>query len=151
MPRILLTGAIIKTMPDPRDFPAIIKKEVRFESARASGPGGQNINKRNTKITGLWNFSVSKLISGEEKIRIADILKNKILSGRVLMVWSQKHRSQPDNKREVIKSMARLVQKALKVRASRISTKPSMAQKEKRITSKKKHSVTKKLRSRIEK
>lgn len=137
-------------MSGPRDFISIIKKEVRFESAKASGPGGQNVNKRNTKITGLWNFSVSKLINSEEKVRVAEILKNKILSGRVLMVWSQKHRSQPDNKKEVIKSMASLVKKALKVKTTRILTKPSVAQKEKRITSKKKRSATKKLRSRLE-
>jgi ribosome-associated protein len=137
-------------MSGPRDFIAIIKKEVRFESAKSSGPGGQNTNKRNTKITGLWNFSVSKLISSEEKARIVEILKNKILSGRVLMVWSQKHRSQLDNKKEVIKSMARLAQKALKIKKLRIATKPTTAQKDKRIISKKKRSVTKKLRSRIE-
>lgn len=137
-------------MFEPKDLAAIIKKEVRFQNSKSSGPGGQNTNKKNTKITGLWNFSVSKLIDNEERARIAEGLKNKILSGRVLMAWSQKHRSQLDNKKEVIESMARLVQKVLKIKTPRIPTKTPTSQKEKRIDYKKKHSVTKKLRSRLE-
>jgi ribosome-associated protein len=133
-------------MRNANDIFGIVKKEIRFEAARASGPGGQNVNKRNTKVTGLWNFSVSRLIDNEGKKKIANELKNKVLSGRVLVVVSQKHRSQNDNKKEVIGTMAHLVAKVLKVKILRISTKPSKTQKEKRLSEKKRHSKIKKLR-----
>jgi len=133
-------------MRNTNDIFGIVKKEIRFEAARASGPGGQNVNKRNTKVTGLWNFSVSRLIDNEGKKKISNELKNRVLSSRVLVVVSQKHRSQNDNKKEVIETMAHLVAKVLKVKILRIPIKPSKTQKEKRLSEKKKHSKIKELR-----
>ncbi len=133
----------------PKNFLGIIKKEIRFESSKSSGPGGQNVNKKNTKITGLWNFSVSKLINNDDRQRIKEKLKNKIIFGRAIAVSSQKNRSQLDNKKDVINLMSQLIEKAVKVKKTRIPTNPSVSQKESRIFSKKKNSETKKLRSRI--
>ncbi len=133
----------------PKNFFEIIKREIRFESSKSSGPGGQNVNKKNTKITGLWNFSVSKLISDEDKKRIQEKLKNKIIFGRAIAISSQKNRSQSDNKKDVISLMSKLIEKAVKVKKIRIPTGPTPAQKEIRIFSKKKNSATKKLRARI--
>jgi ribosome-associated protein len=124
----------------------IIKKEIRFDTSKSSGPGGQNINKRNTKVTGIWNFSVSKLITQEQKNKIAESLKNKVVAGRVLIISSQKYKLQNQNKKEVIEKMAYLISKALKEEKKRIPTKPTIASKEKRIAFKKNRSLLKKLR-----
>lgn len=133
-------------MDGNKDIFFAIKKEVRFESSRSSGPGGQNVNKRSTKVTGLWNFSSSKLISDQEKRTLAQELKSRILSGRVLVFSSQKHRSQSDNKKDVIDSMSRAAAKALKVKIPRIPTKPTASKVKKRLDEKKKHSRIKSIR-----
>jgi ribosome-associated protein len=133
-------------MASHKDIFTTVKREIRFEAARASGPGGQNVNKRNTKVTGLWNFSVSKLIGDEAKRLIAQELKGRVLAGRVLAVTSQKNRSQLDNKKDVIDVMARLVAKAVKEEVPRIATKPTLAKKEKRLKKKKLHSKIKTIR-----
>lgn len=130
-----------------KTLPEVIKKEIRFETAKASGPGGQNVNKRNTKVLGLWNFSVSRLITQDEKNKISQSLRTKINMGRTLIVSSQKHRSQIQNKKEVIDTMVRFVNRALKEEKPRVATKPTASGIEKRIATKKNRSKIKKLRS----
>ena len=127
----------------------IIKREIRFETAKSSGPGGQNINKRNTKVLGLWNFSVSRLISADEKNKITQSLRSKINMGRTLILSSQKSRSQIQNKKNVIETMVKFVNHALKEEKPRVATKPTMSGIKKRLTGKKVHSEIKKLRTKI--
>ncbi len=127
----------------------IIKREIRFETAKSSGPGGQNVNKRNTKVLGLWNFSVSRLISADEKSKISQSLRSKINMGRTLIVSSQKFRAQSQNKKDVIETMIKFVNHALKEDKPRVATEPTASGVHKRLAGKKAHSEIKKLRTKV--
>jgi len=85
----------------------IIKKEVRFEFPESK-------SRRNSLVTGLWNFSSSCLVTSEQKKKIASNLKNKLSMGRVLIISSQKYKLQSQNKKEVIRVMEKMVNHALK-------------------------------------
>lgn len=133
---------------DEKKVLEMIKREVRFETSGSSGPGGQNVNKRNTKVMALWNFSTSKLIGKEEKEKIASHLRSKVNVGRVLILSSQKFRSQNQNKKDVIATMARLVTQAIRENKKRIATVPSAMQEERRLKGKRAHSRAKNARIR---
>ncbi len=111
--------------------------EFVFTTSRSSGPGGQNVNKVNTKVTLSWNIHESAL-SDDEKNVILEKLASFITKEGVLMLTSQEKRSQLQNKEEVIKKLEKLFVKAFTRKKVRKPSKPSKAAKQKRILDKKK-------------
>lgn len=126
-----------------------ISKEIQFQTARSGGKGGQNVNKVETMVLGLWSPSGSAFFSDEEKQRIIEKLASKINAEGFLLVKSQVHRSQLGNKEEVIRKMNEMVRQALVKKKSRIATKPSQGSKEKRKELKKNIAEKKSFRKKI--
>ncbi|PWT72859.1 MAG: aminoacyl-tRNA hydrolase [Bacteroidetes bacterium] len=126
-----------------------VSKEILFKTARSGGKGGQNVNKVETMVEGYFNIAGSQLLTADQKMIIAEKLVNKINGEGFLQIRSQVHRSQLENKEEVIKKMNALLSQTLIKRKKRIATRPSAVSKEKRIDSKKKNAQIKESRKKL--
>ncbi|MEJ5050422.1 alternative ribosome rescue aminoacyl-tRNA hydrolase ArfB [Chryseobacterium culicis] len=113
-------------------------KEFSFKTSRSSGAGGQNVNKVETAVTVLWKVDASEVFSEDEKLLIHNILKNRINIEGFLFLTVSESRTQLMNKNKAIEKIIEIVNKALIVPKKRTATKPSKAQKQKRLDGKKK-------------
>ncbi len=114
-----------------------ILSELIFTSSRSSGPGGQNVNKVNSKVTLQWNVSQSSVTTEEEKKIIQHKMASHITKEGILHLSSQEARSQLQNKDAVVNKLERLLTKAFTKKKARKPTKPSKAATQKRILQKK--------------
>lgn len=120
--------------------------ELVFCASRSSGPGGQNVNKVNTKVELRFDVMKSAVLSEEEKCLILIKLKGKINSEGILIITSQEDRSQLKNKETAISKFYTLVTRALTPPKPRRRTKPTAASRLRRLTEKKKTGEKKSLR-----
>ena len=125
---------------------AMLNRELDFTASRSEGPGGQNVNKVNSKITLRWDITNSLLVSDEEKKEIKDKLSSFITKDGVLILSAQDKRSQLQNKEAVLLKLDWLLLKAFEVKKQRKATKPSKAAKAERVRKKKMHSQKKQWR-----
>jgi ribosome-associated protein len=122
---------------------SIAEEELKFSSSRSSGPGGQNVNKVNTRITLWFDVNNSAALAEAQKAIVLDKLKNRINKEGLLWVNSHRSRSQLANRQEAILRFAELLQRALTPEPVRKKTKLSFAAKAKRLALKKKRSEVK--------
>lgn len=120
--------------------------EFSFSSSRSSGPGGQNVNKVNSRIELRFNVEKSFQLSENDKEIILKKLKNRINSEGELLIAVQTDRSQLKNKELAIELFYDLISKALTPRKPRKSTTPTRSSVEKRLEIKKQESEKKMLR-----
>jgi ribosome-associated protein len=120
--------------------------ELRFRTSRSSGPGGQNVNKLETRVELVFDVAGSPSLSEDQKNILLTHLASRIDAKGILHISSQKSRSQWENKQLVIEKLASLLHGALKVRRKRVKTSPTHSSKERRVQSKKKHGQKKTMR-----
>ena len=120
--------------------------ELRFRTSRSSGPGGQNVNKLETRVELLFDVVHSTSFSHDQRERILLNLASRIDGEGVLHISSQRSRSQWENKQGTVEKLVSLLREALKVRKKRIKTAPTRGSKETRVQRKKKHGQKKRLR-----
>jgi ribosome-associated protein len=122
------------------------ESEFIFATSRSGGPGGQNVNKVNTKVELRFNVLTTLLLSDSEKELIFIKLKNRINNENELILVSQTERSQLMNKNAVVEKFYQLISKALTLAAKRRATRPTLSSKLKRLDEKKNRGAVKKLR-----
>jgi ribosome-associated protein len=122
------------------------ESEFIYSTSRSSGPGGQNVNKVNTKVELRFNLYMTLLFSETEKELISKKLRNKINKDGELVLVSQSERTQLMNKKVVTDKFYRLIAGALTLQRKRRSTQPTLTSKIKRIEEKRIRGGIKKLR-----
>jgi ribosome-associated protein len=123
----------------PESVPHIedIKDEIQFTTSRSSGPGGQNVNKVNSKVILRWDVANSLHLNEKQKDIILNKLKSRLTKEQVLVLQEQESRSQLVNKEEVIIKLKDLLKKAFVVKKKRKPTKPTKSSVQKRVKEKK--------------
>lgn len=125
---------------------ALLSSELVFTMSRSSGPGGQNVNKVNTKVTLKFDVVKSQLLTQEEKFIISGKLASRLTTEGVLILTSQDKRSQLQNREAVIEKLDSVLSKAFAKKKVRKATKPSKGAVQNRIQKKKHLSEKKKWR-----
>ena len=120
--------------------------ELQFQTSRSSGPGGQNVNKLETRVTLRFNPSASQILLPEEIERLQKKWANKLTNEGDILISSEKHRSQLRNKEETISLFQDELKRAFTDPKPRKKSKPSKAAIKKRLEGKKKLSEKKSMR-----
>jgi ribosome-associated protein len=120
--------------------------ELQFKTSRSGGPGGQNVNKLETRVEVLFDVANSPSIQEHIRQRLLNNLASQLDSSGILHVVAQDTRSQWKNKQLAIERLTDLIKSALIVRKKRIATKPTHAAREVRLRIKKARSQTKRMR-----
>lgn len=125
----------------------IPQSEFEFTFVRSSGPGGQNVNKVNSKAVLRWNLHSSQSISLEVRLRLSEKLGDKLNDEGDLVITSDRFRDQGRNREDAMEKFHALIAQALHVPKKRKKTKQSYTSTQKAKQSNKLHSEKKKNRS----
>lgn len=112
-------------------------KELRYQTARSSGPGGQHVNRTETKVELHWNLTASKAIGTDRKELLKKRLSSRLTKDGELILYSEETRSQVKNKELVTARFMDLVERMLIPPKKRIPTRHTRSSKEKRLKAKK--------------
>ena len=125
----------------------IPSKEIKWRFSRSSGPGGQNVNKIESRVEIIFNLEDSKVLNDFQKEILKVKLKNKLVNNKILYLAVQEYRNQLLNRQLALIKFSSIMRDALnKPTKLRKSTKPTKASKRKRIEFKKKRGELKKSR-----
>lgn len=127
---------------------SIPERELRFRASRSSGPGGQNVNKVNTRVTLYFDVRRSPSLTTGQKSLIGRKLESRINKEGVLYLYAQRTASQAMNRADLVDKFCRLLHEALAPRKIRKETRTSQRSIEQRLDEKKRRGRVKQLRHR---
>ncbi|MGI9303518.1 MAG: alternative ribosome rescue aminoacyl-tRNA hydrolase ArfB [Gammaproteobacteria bacterium] len=125
----------------------IDEDELRVKFVRASGPGGQNVNKVATAVQLRFDVKRSTSLPEDVRERLTSLAGKRINSRGVLIIDARRFRTQERNRQDAIDRLAALVRKAAAKPKKRLKTKPSRASKQRALDEKRRRGVTKRSRS----
>lgn len=125
---------------------AVDEKELTCEFVRASGPGGQNVNKVATAVQLRFDVLHSPSLAKELKERLTKLAGSRMTRDGILVIEAKRYRTQERNRQEAVERLVALIQKALATPKKRRPARPSAAAKAKRFDAKKRRGTIKQLR-----
>ncbi len=134
-------------MIDIADNISIREDELIFRASRSGGPGGQNVNKVNTRITLFFDVANCESFSDVQKRRILSRLSTRADKNGLIRVVCQKFRTQKANRIAAVERLQQLLAEALKTRPARKKTKVPYAVKQRRLEEKRRRSLLKQQRA----
>ena len=134
-------------MIEIRDGIEISEESIVFKFSRSGGPGGQSVNKVNTRVTALFDVANCESFSDEQKKRILTRLSTRANKDGVIRVVSQKYRTQKANRKVAVERLGELLREALKRKPVRKKTKVPERVRQRRLEEKKRRSMLKRRRT----
>jgi len=122
--------------------------ELSVAFVRASGPGGQNVNKVATAVQLRFDLAASAVLAPEVKARLRALAGHRVTAEGALLIVARNHRSQGENRREAGERLAELVRRSLVAPKARRATAPTRAARERRLEGKTRVQRVKRLRGR---
>jgi ribosome-associated protein len=120
-----------ETPGDPMD---LLNQEIEFTTARSGGPGGQNVNKVESKAILWWSPGASRIWTNPEQLaRFRMMFANRINKKGLFYLASQVHRDQPTNKQECLEGLRSMIQQAMVEPVQRVAPQPTAAAHQRRI------------------
>lgn len=118
-------------------------EELAFSFARSSGPGGQNVNKVNSKATLRWNVTASAALPDDVRSRFLKLYASRLTNDGEILITSQESRDQPKNIAICLEKLRGMIQQVLVAPKKRRPTKPTKGSKQRRLNEKKQRSEVK--------
>ncbi|HQT32068.1 MAG TPA: alternative ribosome rescue aminoacyl-tRNA hydrolase ArfB [Thiobacillus sp.] len=123
------------------------EREIQEDFVRASGPGGQNVNKVSTAVQLRFDVAHSSSLPEPVRARLAVLAGRRLTREGVLIIEAERYRSQRRNRDDALERLIELIREACEVDKPRRPTRPTLASKKRRLENKQRQGVTKKLRT----
>lgn len=123
--------------------------DLSFAFIRASGPGGQNVNKVSSAVQLRFDMAGTTVLSDAVKSRLRALAGRRLTDDGAILITARNQRSQDHNRREALERLAELIRNALIVPKTRKATKPTRASRERRLEGKTRTQQTKRARHKV--
>ena len=123
--------------------------DLSFAFIRASGPGGQNVNKVSSAVQLRFDMAGTTVLSDAVKNRLRALAGRRLTDDGAILITARNQRSQDHNRREALERLAELIRTALIVPKTRKATKPTRASRERRLEGKTRTQQTKRARHKV--
>jgi ribosome-associated protein len=128
------------------DHISIDERELQERFIRASGPGGQNVNKLSTAVQLRFDVRHSPSLQDDVRARLERLAGKRMTNDGVLVITAQRHRTQERNREDALDRLIELIRQAATPPRPRRPTRPTKSSKERRLQGKKQRSTIKRLR-----